>query len=381
MPDLTSVKSIKGVFYRDSIKDRFRGRPDRCFYVLYKDSNKKLHREKVGWASEGYTAQRASHIRNERLRTLRHGNELPQKKPPELTFGQVWKKYDAWLGNGKSHTYDDKNRYKNHVKKRFENKRLSQITSFDLEELKTTLFNKGLAPGTVKHVIVLIRQVYNKAIAWGLFDNQNPVKGVKMPMVKNKCERFLTYAEAHKLLTYLKTRRGDSNEIALMSLHSGMRLGEIFKLQWGHVNFERSIIRIVDPKGETNEGRDAYMTNEVTKLLKSKKSGNHQDLIFPSRVGKVRHEISEAYVRAVKKLGFNEGIADRRHRVTFHTLRHTFASWLAIQGTPILEIKELLGHKNLSMTERYAHLIPDQKRESVRLLEENYIQNQPLESD
>ncbi len=343
MPNLTNVKSMKGVFYRDSIKDRFRGRPDRCFYVLYKDTNRKLHREKVGWTSEGYTAQKASHIRSERLRTLRHGDELPKKKLPELTFGQVWKKYDAWLENGKGHAYDDQNRYKNHLKKKFEDKRLSQITSLDLEEHKTSLFNKGLAPGTVKHVMVLIRQVYNKAIVWGLYDKQNPIKGVKMPKLKNKCEKFLTYAEAHKLLNYLKTRRGDSNEIALMSLHTGMRLGEVFKLQWGHVHFDRGIIRVVDPKGEMNEGRDAFMTNEITKLLRFKKVGKHQDLVFPSRVGKVRHEISEAYVSAVKKLGFNEGITDRRHRVTFHTLRHTFASWLAIQGTPILEINSFIS--------------------------------------
>jgi integrase len=376
MPDLTKVKSLKGVFYRESVKAKYRGNPDKCYYVLYKDSQRKLHREKVGWTSEGYSAQKASHIRSERIRTLRHGDELPKKKLPELTFGQVWKKYEAWLENGKEHSYDDIIRYNKHIKNKFANKRLSQITTLDLEEFKATLFDKGLAPGTVKHVLILFRQVYNKAIVWGLFDKQSPVKGVKMPKLKNKCERFLTYADAHKLVNYLKTRRGDSDEIALMSLHTGMRLGEVFKLQWGHVHFDRGIIRVVDPKGEMAEGRDAYMTNEIIKLLKSKEVGKHQDLVFPSRVGKVRTEISEAYVRAVKKLEFNKGITDRRHRVTFHTLRHTFASWLAIQGTPILEIKELLGHKSLAMTERYAHLIPDQKRDSVRRLEENFILNQ-----
>jgi site-specific recombinase XerD len=69
----------------------------------------------------------------------------------------------------------------------------------------------------------------------------------------------------------------------------------------------------------------------------------------------------------------NEGIEDRRQMVSFHTLRHTFASWLAIQGTPILEIKELMGHNSLAMTERYAHLIPDQKRVSVARMEETFL--------
>ena len=75
--------------------------------------------------------------------------------------------------------------------------------------------------------------------------------------------------------------------------------------------------------------------------------------------------------RAINKLDFNDGITDSRDKVVFHTLRHTFASWLAIQGTPIYTIKELMGHKTLAMTERYSHLIPDAKRE-YESFTENY---------
>ncbi len=65
---------------------------------------------------------------------------------------------------------------------------------------------------------------------------------------------------------------------------------------------------------------------------------------------------------------FNSGVTDPRQRVCFHTLRHTFASWLAIQGEPLLAINELLGHKTLVMTMMYAHLMPDQKRRAVERL-------------
>ena len=60
---------------------------------------------------------------------------------------------------------------------------------------------------------------------------------------------------------------------------------------------------------------------------------------------------------------------DARRRVVFHTLRHTFASWLAIQGTPLYTIAKLMGHKSISMSERYAHLSPDHKRDAVNGLE------------
>ena len=66
------------------------------------------------------------------------------------------------------------------------------------------------------------------------------------------------------------------------------------------------------------------------------------------------------------------GLKIPRQWVVFHTLRHTFGSWLAIQGTPILAIKELMGHKTLAMTERYAHLTPDMKRKAALSLEDNF---------
>jgi integrase len=77
------------------------------------------------------------------------------------------------------------------------------------------------------------------------------------------------------------------------------------------------------------------------------------------------HTRRNACRKTKRRCRVNVGITERRQKVTFHTLRHTFASWLAIQGTPILAIKELLGHKSLAMTERYSHLIPDMKREAV----------------
>jgi len=77
----------------------------------------------------------------------------------------------------------------------------------------------------------------------------------------------------------------------------------------------------------------------------------------------------------VLKFRFNKGVTDPRQKITFHTLRHTFASWLAINGTPILTIKELLGHQSLAMTERYSHLSPDHKRQAVDGIEAMFTKN------
>jgi len=81
--------------------------------------------------------------------------------------------------------------------------------------------------------------------------------------------------------------------------------------------------------------------------------------------------VSNLFERVMAKLKFNEGITDRRDKLVFHSLRHTYGSWLAMQGTTILIIKELLGHKKIEMTMRYAHLLPDHKKEAVLQLAEN----------
>jgi integrase len=373
MPDnLIKIRKYQGIYYLESKKKRFQGRPDRCFYVTYKNQ-KKLVREKVGWLSEGYNAQLADQIRANRVSNLRHGKELPNRKKREPTFAEAWKRYDAWLDTGKKHVYDDRNRYKNHLKPKFASKFLSQITPHDLEKFKDSLLKKGLAPQTTKHILVLIRQIYNKMIKWGLWDGQNPIKGVKLPKINNRRVRFLTHQEADELLGAVRKRSQQVWEYSLLSLHTGMRADECFSLLWGHVDFDQGLIHVADPKG--GPPRDVYMTEKVREMLQSKEESGKADLVFRATHGGKIPEVSKTVLRTVNDLKLNEGITDRRQKVSFHTLRHTFASWLAIQGTPILEIKELLGHATLAMTERYAHLIPDQKRVSIARMEKAFLQS------
>jgi integrase len=93
--------------------------------------------------------------------------------------------------------------------------------------------------------------------------------------------------------------------------------------------------------------------------------------LFPARDGSQLSEtsVSKTFPRSVKTLGFNENVTDDRQKVVFHTLRHTFASWLAIDGVPLYTISKLMGHSSIEMTMRYAHLCPDSKRDAVAMLE------------
>jgi len=363
-----SLPKFQGIYYRKSTKRRHMGKPDKCFDICYRNQEGKLIWEKIGWASEGYTAAIASHIRAERIRTLRHGDELPKHKTKEVTLGEVWERYNHWLETGRSRPRDERSYYKQHLKDRFSDRPLSKISPFDLEKVKIQLTKKGLAPATVKHMLVLLRQLINKAIDWGMWEGENPVKKIKLPKLKNRRERFLTKEEVDILLDELKKVSMQLHDMALLSLNTGMRAGEIFALRCGHLDFENDLIHIADPK--SGRARKAPMTPTIKTMLQIRALEKPEEFVFKARGGGQIKEISSTFSRIVERLGFNKGITDPRQKVTFHTLRHTFASWLAIKGNSILTIKELLGHQTLAMTERYSHLIPDLKRQAVEGIEE-----------
>ena len=341
-----------------------------------------------GWESQGWTKNRSLDKLREfrrnaqkgiKPRNLKEERELQEQKRKEdelkaeverkknITLEEVAQRYMEWASENKKSYYDDINRYNNHIKKRLGNKRLSEISPFDLERMKMDLTKAGKSPATVKHCLALVRQIINKAKAWELWDGENPVKKVKIPRLNNQRIRFLSYQEANNLLDGLKKVSLQVHDIALLSLHTGMRAGEIFNLKWQDIDFTNELIHIANPKNGVS--RKVYMSESVKTILMAREKEEPNQYVFKNRKGQKINKISKVFTKVLKELGFNEGISDPRQRVTFHTLRHTFASWLAIEGTPILTIKELLGHRTLAMTERYSHLIPDTKKEAIRIIE------------
>ncbi len=368
------LTKYSGVYEREAKTKAFKGKPDIAFDITYRFEGKKVW-EKVGWLSEGYSPKLAADILAERIRAKRHGDELPQQKKKAITFSILAEKYLKWSKTNKSRAgIDDKSRYENHLKDRFSNKRLDEISVFDLERMKLEMAKTDIAPKTISHCLALVRAMYNKAAAWDIYHGENPVKKVKMPTVQNTRDRFLSLKEAEELLKELKRNHQIKNEyrelkdpkihdIALISLHTGARAGEIFNLKGQDADFQNELLALRDTKN--TETRYAPMTKEVKKILKARLPDDQNAYFFTGKRGAKIKEISNAFQRIVDKLGFNEGVEDSRQRVVFHTLRHTFASWLAIQGTPLLTIAKLMGHKSIVMTMRYSHLSPDHKKDAV----------------
>ena len=374
MPEFIPVKKYVGVVFYESLERKHLGKPDRCFYAVYKAHGRKV-REKVGWLSEGVNAALAANLRAERLRTLRLGQTLEKKNP---TLAEVWKEYEAWAKSTLKRPDNVINLYRWFLEKPLANRCLSDITPLHVEKIRMRMAKDGLSKQTMRHALGLLRAIINKAVAWSLWAGENPVGKVDLPSAANRRERFLSPEEATALLESLRTRSQEVYGLALLSLHTGMRLGELLALKWEHVDFDRGSISIIEgAQGTTKneESRVATMTEEVRAYL----WGCRQPagLVFPGRDGKAATDLSKTFSRVVVSMGFNAEVEDRRQRVSFHTLRHTFASWLAIGNVPIRTIMDLMGHKTMAMTAWYAKLSPAHKQEAIKALPRLGPQSEP----
>lgn len=360
-----------GVYTRKSEARRYQGKPDECYDISYRQPDRRFIWEKIGWKSEGYTASMASEIRSERLRDMRHG-KMPsvRGKSREMTFGQAWTLYyEKHLAprHASNRKHPDQSRYERHLGPRFADTPLSSITALDLERLKTDLMRAGQSPQSVKHALAQIRRVYRKMIAWEQWFGRVPTDKVDMPEFDNKRHRWLTPEEADQLLTELKRRSVQWHNISLMSLHTGMRAGEIFALKGQDVRLDSGEVHVLHSR-KHSESRTVYMTPTVHSMLKELSIEPGRP-VFPSRNGARIREVSATFTRSVNALGFNKGVDDSRARVVFHTLRHTFGSWLAQAGVPLYDIGELMGHAGEETTRRYAHLCPNRQRRSAAIIE------------
>ncbi len=378
-----------GVRYREHKTRKYHNRADRYFTIFYKLDGKQKE-EGLGWSSEGWTAEKASITRAElkKAQTTGDGAVTLQKKRElaeevkraealakaedernKLTFREVSVKYISWAKVSKSTWDTDELRLRLHVLPLLGDYPMVDIGVTEVEMLKQKCYEKGMSPASVLQCLALVRALFNFAIKQGLTTVHNPVKGVKLPRPDNRRLRFLSRDEAKKLLDTASSYNMELHDICLISLYSGIRSGEMAALRWPDIDFDHELITIRDPKNGVS--RQVFMTANIKSMLERRFNQDEtptDHLVFPDRKGEQRKRVSKQFEWLAAKLDLNKDIDDPRQKLCFHSLRHTFASWLALQGETLLTIKELMGHKTIAMTMRYAHLIPDQKRKAVERL-------------
>jgi len=248
---------------------------------------------------------------------------------------------------------------------------INSITKEDITKLQKLLKADGKAPKTINGVIQLLTAIINHSIKEKSLQLNNPCSGVKRLKTDDKRERYLSLNEVKQLIDDVRDNEAVYHFVKL-ALTTGARLQGVLSIQKKDINLNGNSITLKDLKsGGTYTGfyDDEYKAEleEYTKHLRA------NDYVVGANIEQLPSRSLSRWLKPILDKLFNDGlkIDDRKNRVVIHTLRHTFASQLAIAGVPILTIKNLMNHADIAQTMRYAKLAPNQGIEAVKGLYKN----------
>lgn len=352
-------QSYVGVYYRDSTKQKQSdGRPDRCFYITHRDQSGKKVWINIGWASDGITAEDAHQKRAKILAALKIKDRVVA--PADATLIDVWNKYLDVNSNLKSIEFYKT--YFNIINRVIGEKKIKDITEYDFSVLVKNM--AGKSPIYIKNVLRFASFLIKCAIRWRMYDGNNPAENIKAPRYDWNRTRMLTSDEAERLLEYFKKDNMLLHDVVYVALFTGMRLNEILRLNTKDIDFSgRRAILLNTKTGATGY---VFLLDEVINVIKRNVSGLGDMPIFRKNEERVRDTfVQSKFKQAVDALELNKNVTDSRQKVVFHTLRHTFASWISMNGGNIAVVQKLMRHANINMTMRYTHFSDEIMRNAL----------------
>lgn len=269
--------------------------------------------------------------------------------------------------------------------------RLDEIDARRIEQLRAAWLTAGLAPASANRNLNRLGGVMSRAVEWGVLDAHPLAKVKRLKIDMQGRVRYLSTDEELALRKAMDDReeairseRDNANKwradrkkekmidlrslafadhlkpLVIVSLRTGMRQGEVFNLTWSDINFQNKVITVEGSTSKSGQTRHVPMTDEVFDVLTKWKKQVTGDFVFPSKEGKRLDNVKKSWAGLLKLAGVEE--------FRWHDLRHTFASHLVMKGAHLNTVRVLLGHSDLKMTLRYAHLGSDDTAAAVALL-------------
>ncbi len=223
---------------------------------------------------------------------------------------------------------------------------------------------KEVSPARVNRLMQTLKHMFTKATEWEMVGDETlkAVRRAKLLPVNNRRLRFLSKEQCQALTETCSTHL---RPIVVTALNSGMRKGEILRLRWEQVDLRHGFILLDVTKN--GERREIPINSKLRATLEAIPHGVESEYVFVDRNGNPFKDVKRSFATALSRAG----VKDFR----FHDLRYTFASHLIMAGIDLTTVKELLGHKDITMTLRYAHLAPSHKMNAVKVLEERMETN------
>lgn len=295
--------------------------------------------------------------------TLTHRGRATERPPSTfIDYIEDWLKTYVRPHNRVSEQESKANIVRLHLGPFFGRRPLASIGRRDLDTYKGACLSKGLSPKTINNHLAVLRTCLRTAKEDGLLEAVPTFHYLKVPPPPFE---FLLPEESVRLLT--DRTEPFWTDLARLALRTGLRRGELMGLDWSCVDLRnalltvrQSIVRGVLAPPKNNRVRHVPLTCDVVEMLKA--SPRREGFVF-TRDGSA--PLTEGlFAAGLRRLRERAGL-----RVFgWHALRHTFASHLAMEGVPVVVIKELMGHSTIEMTMRYAHLSPSTLADAVPAL-------------
>ena len=237
-----------------------------------------------------------------------------------------------------------------------------------------------VSEGTIKREVGTLSAAFNHAIKKRHWRIENPCTKAELPKEPKGRVRFLTYEEAKTLLQVAavpvdQKGRCLSNQYKSpvlrdfieLALNTGCRKGELLNLKWENIDFSTRLLHLEQTK--SGEWQTVPINEEARQVLVRRMRLRdevcpdtpwvffHLTAALNAKIGDRVKDVRKAFSTACRRTGIED--------FHIHDLRHTFASWLVMNGTPLFEVSKLLRHASVQMTERYAHLAPDHLHNAV----------------
>lgn len=341
-------KKYTGVYYR--ILDN----NDRAYDITYKENGKKIWL-KIGLHSEGIRESYCNQKRNEITTKLRLGEDLPHvAKKNLLTLDELAEQFYEEKALYNKQNKKTKARMKNHIQTTIGNIPINKVTKEQIANIQKVKA-KTLAPATINFIIGQLSAMFNWAIENEIID-KNPCVNVKNLKVDNTRLRYLELDEIKKLKEKLQNDKS-LYYFVMLGLTTGGRLQTLCHIKANDIK-DNGTIKLYDFKNESEYyGFLDKSFIEELKIFIEKSQKKDDEYLFQNTT--IQNYTNQYYYRKLQPVFdelFNNEDTSRQEKVTIHTLRHTFASHLAINETPILTIKKLMNHNDISTTMKYAKL-------------------------
>lgn len=326
----------------------------KTWWIRYSGLDGRIRRESTGKKKKS----EAEYVLACRRKEIGEGKEPEVKRIKNHTFMELSSYYKTWAERQRCYAVSKKYLIEG-LEKEYGQCMLRRFSTMMVEQFQTKILNEGKAPATANRYLATIKHMFRKAVEWELVEEEilKKVGRVKHLPENNRRLRYLSQEECQELVNACADHL---RPIVITALNTGMRKGEILSLEWdNHIDLKHGFILL--DKTKNGDRREVPINATLSETLKGIVRRLDSPYVFIDSKGKRFLDIKGSWKSALRRTGIKN--------FRFHDLRHTFASQLVMAGVDITTIKELLGHKTLNMTLRYAHLAPSHKVNAVGVLD------------